>query len=836
MNRSNLVRLAIFLATSIGAWVMLSLGGGDLAALEPSQLAPRDYDARVANEVEDTLATESARIAAENQVQDQLSLDEGAEAAGIADIETIIDATISGVMDASAPVPILNIPTPTTDTTVAESTTTAGTVPTFEVSGRVFLDADSDTVLTEGEQVVDRGLSRIAVLVFDESGVELGSAETQSDGTWRLTVAAAPAFVAVDGTDPDFPTSLTLATANDLQEVVCEDQSCFTANVGYRPAVRPRDVQIVDLSQQEPNLSASTIELLVDYATADVVRTAVGEVSWLAAVNEGAQRKLTDTFGTRVTAGELTAVRDGILANPPLVFIGSSTDPAARAAAADIVSHAVRANYVFDREETEAQRLEARNEVDPVMVSFLAGENIVSEGQQLTRLHIDAIRATQAISLAESGRSLGLLAVLAAMVGSIGFYLSRFRPEFWNRPRMAALLGLLIVLAAGAVRLTTEVQAGIDDIAAWYLLPTVIFGLMVTVLFDSRVAAVMSLAVAVLVATGTRDPGLTTYAAMSTMIPVGFVSSLSSRGGYRKAVLASAASVAVLAAVVAWYFHTTPDQSPWAAMGAAGALAAGVSVVSALLGLAVLQFFESAFDITTNLRLLELTDLNHEALAHLQDKAFGTFNHSLMVGTLADAAARAVGANPLLARAAAYYHDLGKTVNPTSFIENQFGGGNLHDELPPRQSVEMIRQHVTEGIKLARKYRIPTEVAEAIVTHHGDGIMRFFYEKARIVEGEEIDPDDFRHIGHKPRSAEMAIVMLADSLEAACRAVFQAEEPTPQAIEKVVNRVIDEKVNDGQLTESSLTLAQLTRARRAFLEALVGHYHQRIQYPNFPGT
>ena len=207
-----------------------------------------------------------------------------------------------------------------------------------------------------------------------------------------------------------------------------------------------------------------------------------------------------------------------------------------------------------------------------------------------------------------------------------------------------------------------------------------------------------------------------------------------------------------------------------------------------------------------------------------------------MVGTLADAAARAVGANPLLARAAAYYHDLGKTVNPTFFIENQFGGGNPHDEIGPRQSVEMIRQHVTEGVKLARLYRIPTEVAEAIVSHHGDGIMRFFYEKERTSAGEEIDPDDFRHIGHKPRSAEMAIVMLADSLEAACRAVFQAEEPTGQAIEKVVTRVIDEKVNDGQLSESSLTLGQLTRARRAFLEALVGHYHQRILYPNFPGT
>ena len=280
---------------------------------------------------------------------------------------------------------------------------------------------------------------------------------------------------------------------------------------------------------------------------------------------------------------------------------------------------------------------------------------------------------------------------------------------------MAALLGLLIVLAAGAVRLTVEVQAGLDQVAAWYLIPTVMFGLMVTVLFDSRVAAVMALVMAVLVAGGTRDPGLATYAAMSTMVPAGFVSSLSARGAYRKAVLASAVAVGFIAAAVAWFFHAVPDQEGFSTVAAASGLAAGISVVTALVGLAALQFFESAFDITSNLRLLELTDRNHEALVLLQEKAFGTFNHSLMVGTLADAAARAVGANPLLARAAAYYHDLGKTANPSFFIENQFGASNPHDDLDPRQSVEMIRLHVTEGVKLAARFRIPTEVTEAIV-------------------------------------------------------------------------------------------------------------------------
>ncbi|MFQ5524277.1 MAG: HD domain-containing protein, partial [Acidimicrobiia bacterium] len=159
-----------------------------------------------------------------------------------------------------------------------------------------------------------------------------------------------------------------------------------------------------------------------------------------------------------------------------------------------------------------------------------------------------------------------------------------------------------------------------------------------------------------------------------------------------------------------------------------------------------------------------------------------------------------------------------------------------HDELDPRESARIIRSHVTDGVVLALRFKIPSEVTEGIVSHHGDGVMRYFYEKAREVSDGDVDIDDFRHVGHKPRTAETAILMLADALEAACRAEFQTEEPTPERIEKVVDKVIDEKVEDGQLSESPLTLADLTKIRRAFLDSLVGHYHQRIAYPNFPGS
>ena len=846
MRRLNVVRFFIFLATVVGAWGLLSLGGSESAGLAVGEIASRDYEARFANTVVDQVETKRLQDEASAEVEDVLRQDANAENAAFGQLNELLAAVTESVVDLTAPVPVLDEPDlvpATTDTTEAsEDVTTTAPAALLSATGRVYLDVDSDGIFTETAEGrrADQGLRSMTLYLYDSLGNRIGITETQTDGTWSAQVNPGLVSVAVDPSDPDFPRYMTLSTSNILQQFECSDDVCEAIAVGFRPAVRSQEAQVADLQAAFPGLEAATLQNLAFYATEDIVRQALGELSVVGAVVDAATNKLQSAFDSRVTNDNLNRVRDDFLTQPPIVVIGGVPDDTARSVAADLAYWAIRANYVLDPQATEAARQEARATVDPVEVSYQTGEVIARQGTQLRDLEVDAIVATGAVSASQGSQSGGLLAVLAAMVACLGFYLARFRQEFWVRPRMAALLGLLVVLAAGAVRLTIEIQESIGEPAAWYVLPGVVFGLLAAVLFDARVAALMALVIAVLAATGTRDPGVVTYGLLSAMVPVGFVSSLSSRGSYRKAVLASALAAAGIAAAVSWFFHTSADQESWMtaalSVGQSAALALGVSLLTALLGLAALQFLENAFDITTSLRLLELTDRNHDALVLLQEKAFGSFNHSLMVGTLADAAARAVGADPLLARAAAYYHDLGKTQNPTYFIENQFGTQNPHDDLDPSQSVEMIRRHVTDGIDLARKYKIPTQVAEGIVTHHGDGIMRYFYEKARRASDEEVDPNDFRHVGHKPRTAEMAIVMLADSLEAACRAVFRDEEPTAEAIEKVVNRVVDEKVNDGQLSESALTLAQLTKARRAFLEALVGHYHQRIAYPNFPGS
>ena len=323
---------------------------------------------------------------------------------------------------------------------------------------------------------------------------------------------------------------------------------------------------------------------------------------------------------------------------------------------------------------------------------------------------------------------------------------------------------------------------------------------------------------------------------LSAIGPAPFVSSISNRAAFRRALVYASVAAAVLAAATSWFF-TVPllDGAADEIVFRASLLALVVSLVTTLASGMALSFFEVLFDITTTLRLLDVTDRNHPALMLLQEEAWGSFNHSLMVGTLAENASRAIGANNLLALAAAYYHDLGKTQQPTYFIENQFGIGNPHDLLPPEESAAIIRQHVIDGIELAKTYRIPSEVAQGIVCHHGDGIMQFFYRKAIDLYGEEnVDVDDYRHVGHKPQTRELAILMMADALEGASRAVFNEEDPSPEKIHAVVERVVGEKVADGQLSASDLTLGDLTRVKEAFVEALVGHYHQRIPYPDFP--
>ena len=846
MPRPTLVRIATFLATVVAAWGVLSLGSGpdEFGDLEAGTLAQQDYFAQVSAEVVDTEATAAQIQTARDEVEPILRTDTAVQSEVEEQVTDLFDSLSEAVVGPLTETTNTTIPDTTTTSVPDDATSTTELVEEemATISGMVFLDVDGVPGFQSESESTHTDVGRGGIGVVVSANGNQVETESSPDGTWSVEVQPGEIVVTTSTGDEDVPDSFHLGTENGQQTLQCfPGEQCEPEPVGFTPAIALIEQVVDEITATRP-LSDGTVATLAAAASDDITRAALGLPSHLETIRNATLDRIYSEFGSGVTSENLPQIRAQQGTTPPLVFYeGEGPDATAGQAAGDVVAAYLQPNRVVDEAATDLERDAREGAVEDVMVPFDEGQTIVSKGDRLTALHIDAIRATSGV-VTEPQQG-GLLAVLAVLVGVLGLYLSRFRPEFWARPRMVALLGILIVLASGAVR-GAEV---LEPTASWYVLPAVAFGFMTAVLFDSRIAVLMSLCIGVLAASGTQDTGIAVYAALATLAPVPFVSSVSSRGAFRTAVVLSSLTAALTAAATSWFFHSGPTDVPATVMGISVSMplglmgesmawAFGVSVVASLIGLAALQFFESAFDITTSLSLLDLTDRNHAALQLLQEKAFGSFNHSLMVGTLAHAAARSIGANALLARAMSYYHDLGKTENPTMFIENQFGIHNPHDFLTPKESAEIIRKHVSDGITLARQFKIPSDVATGIVSHHGDGIMRFFYEKARAQSGEDVNPDDFRHIGHKPRTAETAIVMLADSLEAACRAHFQTEEPTPEAIEKVVDRVIDEKLNDGQLSESPLTLAEMTSIRSAFLDSLVGHYHQRIAYPNFPGS
>ncbi len=257
------------------------------------------------------------------------------------------------------------------------------------------------------------------------------------------------------------------------------------------------------------------------------------------------------------------------------------------------------------------------------------------------------------------------------------------------------------------------------------------------------------------------------------------------------------------------------------------AFASANALFSPVFTFGMIIFFERFFKITTDLTLLELTDFNRPLLKELA-KIAPDITHSLLLALWLKEA-ESIKANPLLARVGAYYHDIGKTINSDYFVENQMDNENSHEKLNPKQSTEIIINHVSKGIELAEKEKLPKEIVDFIPMHHGTQVVSYFYEKAKELYGaENISIQDFRYTGPRPNTKETALVMLADACESTVRSI---DEPEPAKIENVVNSLIKQRVDDGQLDESPITLSDLKLIKETFLNILLGQYHKRIRYP-----
>jgi cyclic-di-AMP phosphodiesterase PgpH len=472
---------------------------------------------------------------------------------------------------------------------------------------------------------------------------------------------------------------------------------------------------------------------------------------------------------------------------------------------------------------TAAARAQAADSVAPVPIRVTQGETVVRKGDPITELTLEKLNELgltrprlEASTLA--GHALIAILLAALLVG----FLWRFEPTIWFRNRSLLLFVLALVATAVALRIAA-------DRTLWaFVVPTAATVLLSTILLDGGAGAAMALVLAMLAGVMNQDalqPALYTLAGgLAAVITIVRAERLNVF--VRAGVAIGASNILVLTA-----FNLIEQRDLAAILQglAAGSVNAALSVFLAVGSFAVLG---QLFGIMTVFQLLELGNPSSRLLRRLLMETPGTYHHSVMVGNLAERAAETIGADPLLARVAAYYHDIGKMKNPLAFIENQAGGANIHDDLTPEASARIIAGHVRDGIDLGYEYGLPVQIIGFIPQHHGTSVMSYFYGKAlRELGGDEeaAARDKYRYSGPNPQSREAAILMLADGVEASVRSL---EEKDEVSIRNMVDRIVDARVEDGQLDEADVTLRNIAQIKEAFVQQLLGMYHSRIQYPD----
>jgi putative nucleotidyltransferase with HDIG domain len=484
----------------------------------------------------------------------------------------------------------------------------------------------------------------------------------------------------------------------------------------------------------------------------------------------------------------------------------------------------VAANSFLDENATVAARTKARQAVEPVTRSYEAGQVIVREGETITALDLEALDHLGLHQPKTDWSDFAGTALLAAVVTLLlGLYLWRFEPSIWNRTRQISLLAALIWLAVVAAKIMVPGRTVLP-----YLFPAAALPMLLAVLAGQNLAVLVAALQGGLIGVlsgGTFE--LAVFATGSGMIAamtMGRVERLSAL--FRAGLYVAIVNVAL---ILGFQLRS----STFDPIGMLTLLAAGIvnGGLTASLSIGGLFLIGNLFDVTTTLQLMELSRPTHPLLQLLLMKTPGTYHHTLMVANLAEQAAGRIGADPLLVRVGAFYHDVGKTAQPYMFVENQMEGRNIHDKLDPRTSAEIIVRHVTDGLELARRYRLPSRIRAFIPEHHGTMRAGFLYQKAiQQANGDESQVDDrpFRYPGPKPQSKETALLMLADGCEAAVRAKGPS---SVEELSEIVGKVIADRVACNQLSDCPLTLHDLDMIRESFTLTLQGVFHPRIQYP-----
>jgi putative nucleotidyltransferase with HDIG domain len=547
---------------------------------------------------------------------------------------------------------------------------------------------------------------------------------------------------------------------------------------------------------------------------------ALDDVQWQKVVSE--TLRLVDRIMRRqITAQQMGDVKAGVPSQ-----VDPSLDDRAEAVVTALVQNFVHPTEEVDQVATEQARKQAMDAVPPVQVTIEKGETILRNGDVVGALDVEKLQATglsNAVIRWRDVAAMGLVSLALSVLLCV--YLYRFQLTVSRSPRRLVLLGVLLIAQVIAAKLTIP---GREYYA--YLFPSAAVPMLLAMLLDTELGLLAAAIVAVTMA-------LSANAGAELFVSALVAGGLGALSVHRMERI-NALSIAALAVsagnfVVIVSFQLLNGESNAQLFALDGLLAVISGGLSAALTLGTVSFLGHIFGIATTLNLLELAHPSQPLFRRLLTEAPGTYHHSVVVANLAERAAAAIGADTLLCRIGGYYHDVGKLSRPYAFVENQVDGQNIHDQLDAYTSARVILAHVSDGLALAAKYRIPARIQDMIAQHHGTTIVQYFYRQASQGAEQPVDESAFRYAGPRPQSREAAIMMLADSVEATVRA---SRDRSAENLEATIDKIVRERVSTGQLDECDLTMSDLHKIRAAFLSVLQGIYHPRIEYPVEPAT
>lgn len=497
-------------------------------------------------------------------------------------------------------------------------------------------------------------------------------------------------------------------------------------------------------------------------------------------------------------------------------------------AGSEIFNRVIEPNLIYSASDTESKINEAISNISTSKGAVAQGQVIIRRGDIITKEKLNMLQSlAQAKSqnasdlerwLRYGGDVLAIFAILAVFF----FYLYLYRKSIFENNAML----LLVLIAMSLICVSSAIVYDFENISP-YIVPVAITPIILTIIFDSRVGLLSTITLALL--TGLINGNNFEYVVATTVacsLGLFSVRDIKKRSQF---FFTTPGIVFICYAVVILSFNMTAFEAGQELL--ANLFFVIINAIFILFTYPLILLFEKTFNVTTDFTLIELSDNNLPLLKELMNRAPGTFHHSLQVANLAEAAAGAIGANGLLSRVGALYHDIGKMEKPGYFTENQ-SGRNEHDKLKPRMSALVIKAHVSNGVKMAKEHGLPEVLIDFIKTHHGTSLIKFFFVKAKEQadeEKDEIHEEDFRYDGPLPQTKETGILLLADGVEAASRAM---KDPNYQKLENLINKMVDDRVYEGQLSKTPLTFQDLRVIKETFLNILVGIYHSRVKYPD----